>query len=98
MAPMAGTNHIIFVDYDGADQAKLADGRWRESIWLSGCLRALSGLRFRSTTRGAEMSAFGSEADMKWCCDESPLLTLSGPPVRGFGARSLGVLLALHGT
>ena len=23
------------------------------------------------------MSAFGSKADMKWCCDESPLLTQS---------------------
>jgi len=26
---------------------------------------------------GAEMSAFGSKADMEWCCDESPLLTQS---------------------
>jgi len=24
------------------------------------------------------MSAFGSKADMKWCCDESPLMTQSG--------------------
>jgi hypothetical protein len=24
------------------------------------------------------MSAFGGKADMKWCCDESPLMTQSG--------------------
>jgi len=27
------------------------------------------------------MSAFGSKADMKWCWDESPLLTQSGHSV-----------------
>src|SRR5262245_48712559 len=60
-------------DVDQISQTRPHDRKVLERTFAECPLMALSG---HSTGR-VVMSAFGNEADMKWCCDESPLLTRS---------------------